>query len=109
MPLDGTTYTDPVTDLLLTGRARIERRWIKNDWERERRSWLPPFRKRVVGYCLASAVDLDPDALAPLLHAIGAPFGDEDDIADWNDEPGRTRAEVLAVIDQAIAWRRAAP
>jgi hypothetical protein len=53
-------------------------------------------------------------ALIDLCNAIGVPgarrkTNDElqEAITDWNNEPGRTHAEVLAVIDRAIAIAQA--
>lgn len=45
------------------------------------------------------------DAMLILRDAIGLPGTNR--IADWNDAPGRTQAEVLAAFDRAIALAEA--
>lgn len=42
------------------------------------------------------------DARKRLAKAIGLPDGEVFTIADWNDAPERTKAEVLAAFDRAI-------
>lgn len=102
MPFDGTHYIteDHIRSILRQGRARVERGWCQNHYEQHRR-WYE-FGKPKASYCLLGAINEDEDAIIPLLHAIGLPFGDFEDLWEWNDAPERTKEEVLAVFDAAL-------
>lgn len=65
-------------------------------------------RNRDGRYCLMGAINAatdDWDALAPARQGIYRLVGDTP--RTWNDAIGRTQAEVLAVLDQAIAAEEA--
>ena len=84
------------------------------------RGWIQGTVRDVNGFCLLGAVALTarPDgsecmmtqatgvnlALGYLAEEIG---GEPNDITSWNDDPDRTKDEVIAKLEAAIARRRA--
>jgi hypothetical protein len=97
MPFDGTM--NPIVLELQTARGRlIERGWCQDSLlEKNGEVCL----LGALGYQCSSDHALTPAARAiaqvlRLVHTSGS-------IALWNDDPRRTKAEVLAVLDQAIA------
>ncbi len=86
MPFDGTQLS-PTTQALIEGRRRIEAGWCQKT-----------MRTRE-GVCAVAAVSHCPDAVTTTLQkALG-----RWNIAAWNDEPDRTKQDVLALYDRAIA------
>lgn len=102
MPFDSTWIVDPRIEVLKKGRARIEKSWSQGWDERFREHWWQ-FWRRQGSDCAATAIGWDDGALLVLLHEIGAPFGDDCDLYEWNDAPGRTKQDVLDLYDNAIA------
>ncbi len=107
MPFDGVEVSQ-VTERLVIGRARIEAGWCQN---RMHRTW----GGRHSEYCLIGAVRVDlpgwgfggPNMAVDLLQAAIVDLGYGQTEADeFNDSPGRTKAQVLEVIDLAIARSR---
>jgi hypothetical protein len=104
MPFDGKGYIDPRVGTLRRGRTKIMESWgqgfnaeipfHKHWWEFWRRPYL---------FCAATAVGENRDAMLVLLREIEVPFGTVFDLYEWNDAPGRTKAEVLSLYDRAIA------
>lgn len=104
MPFDG-SQLDDVTKLLIEGRGRIERGWCQGRFEapgavcmlgaiRWNATWTPEAEARL------------PTTMAArnrLSDAIGMRETDRAHIPYWNDAPGRTKDEVLAAFDKAIA------
>jgi hypothetical protein len=85
MPFDGTELS-PTTQALIAGRRRIEVGWCQG-----------AMRTRE-GVCAVGAVSFHVDALRVLQTALG-----RDGIPGWNDIPTRTKDDVLALYDRAIA------
>jgi hypothetical protein len=114
MPFDGFVEDTQVMDRLKIGRARIEAGWCQGQMHRAR--FVAWNSKRRHEYCLVGAVRLDhPDvvdlqAAARTEHLIAAAMIELghswNQLADFNDFPGRTKAEVLEVVDLAIAMSR---
>lgn len=95
MPFDG-SQLDDVTKLLIEGRERIEQGWCQR-------------RTRHRGAVCAVGALYPTDygifllAVQRLGRAAGLESVDCGEIPHWNDAPERTKAEVLAVYDSAIA------
>lgn len=103
----------PVKDLLTRARERIEKGWCQGAYAKaadgESVSACGPC---ATSFCIRGAVL----AVGPLDYAVRAPaynllenIVDQitqspcDSLAGYNDAPGRTHAEILAVFDAAIA------
>src|SRR5712664_469512 len=86
MPFDGTQLSQ-TTQALIDGRRRIEAGWIQGG-----------MRSRD-GVCLVGSISSEPEAQRLLQLALGS------DVipAWWNDTPGRTKEDVLALYDRAIS------
>jgi len=84
MPFDGTTLSR-TTLALMNGRRRIERGWCQG------------VLNRGDEVCAIGAMK-DHIALEMLMEAHG-----KTGLIDWNDEPGRTKEDVLELYDRAIA------
>jgi len=88
--------TKPLNDVqrhLIEARKLIERGWCQGDDE---------FRG---SYCMMGAIT----RVAPNCSAVFAAdnvlrkvIGEFSSVADWNDSPSRTKAEVLAAFDRAV-------
>jgi hypothetical protein len=110
MPFDGLELSE-VTERLLIGRARIKAGWCQHHLKRTK--WT--LRGRRVDYCLIGSIYEDlPYAISAvpvarsekfLILAIEMRCGRKS-ILDFNDAPGRTKAQVLEVLDVAIAMSR---
>lgn len=114
MPFDG-LESPQVTDALLAVRRRIRRGWCQGPEYRLCWTRLGPGRE----FCLTGAVLCDPHSdhrriLLLLKMAILELRGEERPaifpgdltVLHYNEAPGRTKAEVLAVVDRAIAISR---
>jgi hypothetical protein len=75
-----------VTQALIAGRRRIEEGWCQG-----------AVRKRGA-VCAMGAISDNVEALVVLYRAFGGPG-----IPRWNDMPGRSKEDVLALYDRAIA------
>ncbi len=107
MPFDGTQYVDPRIEALQRARERIAVGWVQGYEVYARDHWWQFWRAKEKVCALGAISDNDDGIYADgellvLLHALGTPFGDSDDLTEWNDEPGRTQADVLALYDRAI-------
>lgn len=105
MPFDSAGFIRTVQqeadlELLREARARVAKRWIQDQYSvATREGWA---------YCMVGAVGPGFDAattatrllLPHLPHEPGRRF---DSVEAWNDTLGRTKEEVLAVYDKAIA------
>ena len=93
MPFDGIELS-PITKTLMKGRKRIEAGWCQGAF-------------RMGGaVCAVGAVSEDPDdpVVSTALKVLESAFGSAvTDIPEWNDSPDRTKEEVLALYDRAIA------
>lgn len=108
------THKEQVLQALIDGRARIAKSWVQGT------GWLvfageePPAFERACdqgwGYCMLSAIELSDsirrneaahEAARAALRELRATIG-ELRLSVWNDAPGRTQAEVLAVYDATI-------
>ena len=76
----------------------------------ERDGWVQGITRCHAGRCMIGAVsdaaparfDLWP-AIERINETLGRPFADPATVAYWNDAPGRTRDEVVALLRQAAA------
>src|ERR1051325_10189007 len=95
MPLDG-TYSLPLTRILLDGRAQIERGWVQH------------YTHTRSGVCLIGSLHDAPDSSSSLaaqmflLAAVKETGFAKESLPLFNDAPGRTKEEILAVYDRAI-------
>lgn len=92
-------------EILIAARAKIEapERWTQGKFARAKNgACIGPQTAGAVRWCSIGAIisvgDLPSYDL--LLAAIG---GEWNTVAEWNDAPNRTHAEVLAAFDRAIA------
>lgn len=101
----------------------IDKGWIKGDYARDADgNRVPAVSSSATCYCILGAlkaashsVDDHTGAMAPLrcsiVNAINGMrktnFGADYGIHPWNDDPARTKEEVLAVFDAAIATEEA--
>jgi hypothetical protein len=82
-------------------RVLIEQGWVQGSFAIDaegRAVW--PLDHRAVAFCMRGAADR---AKVPHEPALVFPTGRVDGFAEWNDNPKRTQAEVLACIDNSIA------
>lgn len=95
-----------ITDLLLTGKARIQRGWAQVDWVAPNPAYGTPRVELKIGPgprydCAYTAIDTqDRTLFHSALNLLG--FETVKEICVWNDQPGRIHKEVLALFDQAI-------
>lgn len=93
-------------DILNLGRARIAQGWTQHAWARTKTGAMLDISTLFQGavcWCAEGALMLTPideqrDALALLRRAA---LGSQ--VSEWNDERGRTQADVLGLFDRAIA------
>ncbi len=113
MPFDGVEVSE-VTERLVIGRARIEAGWCRNHLHRSKWTW----HGRRDYYCLLGSIyenlpPLDvvqsPRICCLLEGAIERLGYGHKSLLEFNDEVGRTQAEVLDVCDVAIAMSRGIP
>jgi|SRR5947207_929590 len=103
MPFDGTEFRRqrpeidvPVIQVLLRGRGNIEQGWCQGT------------ARTREGVCLIASLHGAPnyetyvEAHKLLLRAIGETGFARGGILEFNDAPGRTKDEVLAVCDRAL-------
>lgn len=85
---------------LMAGRERIAKGWCQG-------AFLLDIPDSLGGprYCTVGAVENDNHAFACLKAALPAPGF----VTGYNDAKGRTKAEILALFDRAIALALAAP
>lgn len=101
-------------DILKRARALVERGWCQGTYSRDERGVASLSKSQDCSWCSVGALDTaagsDSDkylaAYDELATAI-TPGGDVG-VVKWNDAPGRTQAEVLAMFDRAIASLEAA-
>ena len=111
MPFDGFVENTQVTDRLVIGRARIKAGWCQKHLHLTRWSWQ---HGKYHEYCVLGAMGLDFSRPHPerrialdLIVAAQAELGyGQMQAAEFNDHPLRTKAQVLEVIDVAIAMSR---
>lgn len=101
--------------LLHAARARVQTGWTQRAYARDEwRRGVDPLDPEAIAWCLFGAVvaaaEGDGARMAPVLRIlrrlVKAPDAEAADvtvIVTWNDQPGRTREEVLALLDDAIA------
>ena|ERR1700731_731729 len=111
MPFDGFVENTQVTERLVIGRARIEAGWCQGHLSRSRWSWRVG---KYYEYCLVGAVRKGlpgwhpelPDMVYDLIQAAIAYLGYGGLPHVFNDSTERTKAQVLEVLDLAIAMSR---
>ncbi len=94
MPFDGTTYL-PVVELLAEGRRKIEAGWCQGKI-RERGAVCMMGALRSQNFATIKAAEA---RLRKVILRAGFARG----IVEFNDFPGRTKGQVLAIFDAAIA------
>lgn len=98
--------TAQAVELLRRVEARLRQGWTQGAWARDARSRrLGASSSRARCWCIAGAVWAERDERPPLvsaraLCALRGVCGV--DLLGWNDAPGRTQAEVLDAVAQAI-------
>src|SRR5438552_2151050 len=107
MPLDGLDYTpDPILSALQRGRARIEQGWCKSQLRRPRfgAAGLIGYDYCLVGSTMDEPRELDiacQNVIHKTLKTIyytANPYS----ISEYNDDPFRTKAEILQLYASAI-------
>jgi hypothetical protein len=93
-----------IKDVLITARARCEKGWCQKaaavDAEGNR---VDTVSDEAVAWCmLGGMVECDYDTWDPARNLL-MEFLDGQYISQFNDTPGRTKEEVLAIFDKAIA------
>lgn len=97
-----------VKDVLMGARELLAKGWIQRDWARNLAGdsvlWSDP---AATHFCSMGAIGRMAGDSSALREGAREAFMDANDleraVADWNDAPGRTQAEVLAAFDKAIA------
>lgn len=89
-------------ETLRAARIRIEKGWCQGALAKaaDGRTVMPD-DPSAVSWCVFGATWGGAE-LSPADHAVVAAHGDSF-VADWQDEPERTREEVIALLDKAIA------
>jgi hypothetical protein len=92
----------PVVESLKRARALVERGWCQNSSEDDKHNVCPSYAVQIATAdrveVYSRGVNL---ARLAMVKAIGWA-----NIPAWNDHPGRTKAEVLAMFDRAIEIAR---
>jgi hypothetical protein len=96
MPFDASEVSQ-VTRQLIAGRTRLEAGWCQNSCLTRKWFWPGECREAV---CMIGAGG-DPGVLLRAIADVG--FGEWNSVPAFNDTPGRSKKECLAVYDQAIA------
>ena len=98
------------TELLTEARARIARGWTQGANARNAAGGVTlAWAEEAVCWDTMGAVacrDDDWTTAEPAWAALRAAVGGETWVAEWNDAPGRTREDVLALYDRAIERSR---
>ena len=89
MPFDGSYSKE--RQALLIARGMIERGWCQGKWQNEEKGEV----------CFAGAINAAAAAVGIMPVPIYLLF-DEPNLAAWNDVPGRTKEEVLALVDGVL-------
>jgi hypothetical protein len=90
--------------VLTAARALVERGWTQGEYARHKNGRpIGPAEPNAVCWCATGAIMATGKSLAADLavYHLGDALGDS--VLRWNDTPGRTQAEVLALFDRAIA------
>jgi hypothetical protein len=97
MPFDGSTYVSasPVTRMLVESKRQVEQGWCQHAM-RQRGSVC------MIGSFTIEDYALFTEAEGLLLQAIGSLGYRHCTVAQFNDDPQRTRQQVLEVYDRAI-------
>lgn len=96
-------------EVLIRGRARLEKGWCQGASARDENGYTVGANLPVAtSFCIFGALTYEDrydgtlDARQLVREVLGAKLGDGA-IATYNDAPGRTKEEVLALVDKAIA------
>ena len=98
MPFDGTSYevaASPVTRMLMDGKQRLQLGWCRGTM-RQRGSAC------MIGSLEVADFEVFVEAEKILLQAINSFGHSYRSVPEFNDDPGRTQQQVLAVYDKAI-------
>jgi hypothetical protein len=101
------TYDNRTVDKLKTVKQHLERHnWAQGDAALAANSTCLGIALNTLGY--------DTDAVDYIYEAIAEKYGElyrhgAGIIVYWNDQPGRTKEEVLAVVDRAVELAAARP
>lgn len=101
-------------EILEAGRARIEKGWCQGHYALTAESEIPlSATGPPAAWCAIGAlIDVQsrpfPREADNFLEAAVMEWSGYANVLRWNDEPGRTQADVLALYDRAIAKAKAA-
>ncbi len=101
-----TDYGPSVLDVLVDARGLVQAGWTQGAYARNAAGKCTiPSDSDAVSFCalgaLAKLVSRESWLFTPARKALESALGTTA-VSEWNDEPGRTREEVLAVFDGAI-------
>ena len=100
--------TDPVREVLIKARALVEKGWCQGQLHQTRRDWLfRTYEQHCTIGAFHAVTDYFGDAAERFKEANGIDnqsYGGTFGIIRWNDVPGRTKDQVLAAFDRAIAY-----
>lgn len=98
-----------LTELLISARGYVERGWTQDVGARNALgAECDPCDARAASWCTAGAVYAAGGGVTSLvflareLMGLGMMEVERDSLSNWNDDPARTKAEVLALFDRAI-------
>lgn len=106
---------DQERKIIKEARKLIEKGWTQRAYAKDSREDIcDPHYQGARSFCLLGALkraakdEYSPDAHLPYddtVREIFLPLGFKcpDEVVDWNDRPDRTKTEVLACIDRALA------
>jgi len=98
------------TELLIEGRARIARGWTQRVWARDAGGCASDgTAAEAVCWCaLGALAGAEVDHISRAMAELGAalPEGAHHGVDEWNDAPGRTHEDVIALYDRAIERSR---
>jgi hypothetical protein len=80
-------------DVLRRAKGLVAKAWGQGD------GYMPPFEGHCVITAISAAIGGPFDTCPAQLHLRGI-LGE--DLIEWNDAPGRTQAEVVALFDRAL-------
>ena len=86
----------PVRDLLVAARAKVSDGWCQRGFQKG-----DSYCALGAMYAVSHDMVVLNKAVYALARALG--FSDPNGVVRWNDAPGRTKAEIVAGFDRAIA------
>lgn len=97
------TAAETARDLRIA-KGRIEQGWCQGVLARDGHGEeITPNHPAAVAWCAFGAIGTKEDALSQADLFLMKAHGPNTDVVSWNDAPERTREDVLALFDKAIA------